>query len=76
MFMLKDQGVVATFRIEGWQHGMKVYANPNLTLDIVVDEVPLPRHDVDTLANRLLCMRKAVWCVVASIANTFGFEPP
>lgn len=75
MFILEDEGVVAEFKIAGWQRGMEIYANPNLSLDIVVNEIPAPCDDSDSLGNRLSSMRKAVQVVVDSLASTVGICP-
>jgi hypothetical protein len=65
---------IATFRIEGWQRGMTLSANPNLTLDLVVDEPPLPCHDKDTLNQRFTCIQYAVGSAIDSVAQTFGIK--
>ena len=54
---------------------MKINANPNLALDIAVDEIPPPCHDTDTLGNRLLSMCMAVQVVVDTMAKTVGVRP-
>jgi hypothetical protein len=74
-FVMENEGVVAEFKISGWKRGMEIYANPNLALDIIVQEVPLPCHDSDTLGNRMFAMRKAVQVVVDTMATTVGVAP-
>lgn len=73
-FVLKHKSEIATFRIGGWQSGMKVYANPNLTFEMTVDEVPLPCHRNDHMNARLQCMVQAVAEIVGAIASTFPAE--
>jgi hypothetical protein len=68
-FILKDQTDIATFRIDGWRHGMQMQTNPNLTLDLTVDEIPPPGHDIDTLNQRSDCMERGVAAVVGHIAG-------
>lgn len=41
---LEKESEVATFRIAGWRPGMDFVANPNLTIDVSIDE-PLPTMD-------------------------------
>lgn len=45
---LEDDPEVATFVLEGWEHGMEIEADPNLLIDISINEVPAPRDDGDT----------------------------
>jgi hypothetical protein len=75
-FILKDESEIeiATFRIEGWQHGMSMSANPNVMLDLVVDEPPLPCDDKDTLNQRFKCIQYAVGTAIDSVAQTFGIK--
>jgi hypothetical protein len=75
MFVLKDEHVVATFQIEGWRPGMNIRANPNLTLDLVVDEVPPPCGVNDNLGQRLMAMSYAVFAVIFKLAGTVGVTP-
>ena len=74
-FVLEDECEIAKFRIEGWQRGMDVHANPNLSLDITLHEVPMPCHDSDTLGNRLLVMLTAVQVVVDTMAVSVNVRP-
>jgi hypothetical protein len=50
---LREESEIAKFRIDGFRPGMKVRANPNLAIDIAVDEEPLPCAPSDVLGNRL-----------------------
>lgn len=70
-FILNKEREIATFRLSGYQRGMKVKANPNLTLDLTVDEVPMPCHVNDHMNARFECMNRAVVEVVARMALTF-----
>lgn len=49
---------IATFKVSGFRAGMepKVYANPNLAIDVAVDDAPLSAADNDTLNNRIRMM--------------------
>jgi hypothetical protein len=67
---------VAAFQVSGWQRGMEVSANPNLMLDIGVDEIPDPCHEVDTLALRVKAMVRVVAAVVNGLAETVGIRTP
>jgi hypothetical protein len=75
-FVLKDESEVATFRIDGWQRGMSVKANPNLYLDIAVDETPQPCHSVDSLGQRFLCMELAVRTIVDGMSKMVSAVSP
>lgn len=75
-FILHESTVVATFKVAGWRRGMTLQANPNLSLDLAVDEPPLPCHDSDTLDRRFTCMKIAVRAVVDGLADTVGHTRP
>lgn len=64
---LEHQNQIATFRIDGFVPGMEVKANPDLMIDIAVDEIPGPCADNDTLGNRLTKMIMTVTVVVNTI---------
>jgi hypothetical protein len=57
---LKDENEIASFRLDGFTSGMKVQANPDLSIDIALDEVPPPIADNDTLGMRVTAMIKTV----------------
>lgn len=68
---LDDECEIATFRVAGFRRGMQVKANPDVDMDIAVNEIPPPCSDTDTLGNRLLAMLKATASVIQSIEATF-----
>lgn len=76
LFVLKDRHEVATFRLSGYKAGMNVQANPNLMLDIGIDETPEPCHHTDTLAFRMEVMELAVAAVVGNMSKIVGHRPP
>jgi len=65
--LLEDESVVARFKIAGWNPGLTLEANPNLTIDITVSEAPPPRDDSDTLSMRT----RTMMAVVETIIDTF-----
>src|SRR5205823_4459990 len=46
---LEDKNVLATFRLSGYKRGMKVDVNPNLIVEIALNEAPLPESEGDGL---------------------------
>lgn len=66
---------IAAFKIEGWERGMKMEANPDVFIDVAVDEPPTPCADTDTLYNRTRAMAVAVQTVVSSMEKSFGLVP-
>ena len=66
---LKDVTQVARFKIDGFDPGMKVQANPDLAIDVAVDEIPQPCSTDDTLGNRLTQMTVAVRFVINGIES-------
>ena len=68
---LECEREVANFMISGYVSGMDVQANPNLMIDIGVDDDVPPCADNDTLGNRLKAMMILVRTVVGSIEKSF-----
>lgn len=67
---------VATFNVEGWERGMDIHANPNLTIDIALREEPPPAADNDTLAMRVKMLKAFVSEVVEGLDESFDSHPP
>ncbi|HML17890.1 MAG TPA: hypothetical protein VK419_12740 [Bryobacteraceae bacterium] len=66
---LEKESVIATFRLTGWIPGMNIEANPNLTIDIAIDETPPPDGPTDTLSNRIEFMFLAVEEITSRLAG-------
>jgi hypothetical protein len=64
---LENHREIASFRLAGYVPGMKVEANPNLMIDVAVNEIPKPAADNDTLGERLKQMVVAVRFVVGAL---------
>lgn len=64
---LEYESEIATFRLEGYIPGMAVQANPDLMIDIAVNEGPPPCADNDTAGNRIRAMLVTVRAVIGSI---------
>lgn len=73
---LEDEYEVASFTLEGWQDGMHLKANPNLTIDISLREEPVPAADNDTLSERCQWMRIFVAEMVKGFEESFATHPP
>jgi hypothetical protein len=69
--LLESKRAVASFRLEGFQPGMRVNANPNLTIDVAVADGPEPCADNDTLGQRLASMAHAVRVIVGTLEASF-----
>jgi len=69
---LKDENEIARFRIDAFNRGMKLQANPNFLIDIAVDEVPPPCADSDTLKNRLFHIFILVEAVIDAFESFFS----
>ncbi len=72
--LLKDEREVARFGLTGYHSGMNVKANPDLMLDIAVDEIPPPCADNDTLGNRLETIGVAVRTIVDSFERALNVK--
>lgn len=68
---LESEREVARFKISGFVPGMNVQANPNLMIDIGVDEALPPCADNDTLGNRIKAMMTLARTVVGGIEKSF-----
>ena len=68
---LKNESKIASFRLIGYDPTMNVVANPDLAIDVAVDEDPPPCADNDTLGNRGLSMLKAARWIVDTIEDSF-----
>lgn len=53
---LDDEGIIAKFTLTGYTDEMKIQANPDLMLDIAIDEPPPPCADDDMLPDRIEAM--------------------
>jgi hypothetical protein len=62
--ILKYQSEIAMFQLTGFTRNMTIKVNPDLMLDIMVDEPPLPCADNDTLGNRLATISHAVKTII------------
>lgn len=69
---LEDEHVVAEFNIEGFRPSMDIYANPNLTIDIAVDEPPEPCADTDRLGQRINNMIFSVRTIIDALEGSFN----
>jgi hypothetical protein len=68
---LEHQSKIADFKLAGYRKGMQVQANPDLTLDIGINEGPPPCSDNDTLGNRLRAMMITVFTIVTNFEDSF-----
>lgn len=69
--LLEDDNEVAKFGLDGYIPGMEVQANPNLSIDVTVKELPEPCADNDTLGNRIVAMELTVRMIVKILENDF-----
>ncbi len=69
---LEHESQVAEFRLDGWVPGMNIQANPDLLIDIAVNEPPPPCADHDSLGNRIEAMLRATAFVVDWLEQSFS----
>jgi len=72
--LLKEQREVARFGLTCYRPGMNVKANPDLMLDIAVDEIPPPCADNDTLGGRLETIRVAASAIVDAFESALNVK--
>lgn len=70
--LLEKEGQVAMFTLDGYVRGMEVSANPNLAIDIAIDEIPPPCCTKDTFDARITLMRIVVEEIVSEFEKSFG----
>lgn len=68
--LLEDDDVVARFQISDWVPETKVEANPNLTIDPMIEELPPPSSDEDTLNVKVRTMFAVLQVVIEGFENT------
>lgn len=73
-FILESEHILARFRLGGYVPESRIQGNPNLSLDVLVNESPLPCHDIDTIDQRLRCIDLTVGTVVQSLGVTVGVD--
>jgi hypothetical protein len=69
---LENETEIASFQIGGYAPGMNVQANPDLCIDVSVDETPTRCAGNDTFGNRLLGITRAVERIVGEFEEFFG----
>lgn len=70
--VLEGDDIVARFKISNWTPGTEVEANPNLSIDVTVDQAPPPRDDEDTLHSRTRMMIAVLSEVISGFEKTLG----
>jgi hypothetical protein len=68
---LEGRTKIATFRIEGCTPSTQIYANPNLTIDIALNEGPVPCWQNDTLSNRTRAISRVIELLIGSFEQFF-----
>jgi hypothetical protein len=71
---LEHESEIASFQLGGFVPGMKIEANPDVFVDVAVNEVPPPCADNDTLSNRVRAMVIATGAIVRAIEDSLLAE--
>lgn len=66
--------IVARIAVEQYEPTMRILANPNLILDIAVDEQPRPKHENDSLRIRGKGMARAVEAALLGVQAALGIS--
>lgn len=66
--------LVARFKLSGFTPGMEVQGNPDLAIDVAIDQAPPPCADNDTASRRAQSMIVSTETVVAAFERAF-LEP-
>lgn len=69
---LENESQVAAFKLSGYMRGMRTMeANPDLMLEIAINEPPPPCAENDTFGERMAEMVNATYSVVVAIEDSF-----
>jgi hypothetical protein len=66
---------LATFVLSGWKTGMTISANPNVDLNISLQEIEPPCFSNDYLSDRLKSMVFATRMMISTLKNNKWKEP-
>lgn len=70
--LLEHESEVARFFLDGWEPGMDLQANPNLAIDVALQDAPEPRSDDDTLNERVRFMIATVRLIIDGFEKQLG----
>jgi hypothetical protein len=68
--ILEHESVVARFKLRGWHSDLEIEANPDLTIDVTIEDAAPPVDDEDTLFSRVRTMIAVVVVVIEGFENT------
>jgi hypothetical protein len=68
--LLEHEDEVAVFKLTGWVRGMKLSANPDVSIDIWLNESPPSAAENDTFSNRVESMIIATRFVIDAIETS------
>ncbi len=71
VLFLEDNAEVAHFRVEGWKPGMKIDANPNLSIDIALNEPGIGDGRPMLIGPLTHSLIEAVYSVTTAIEDSF-----
>ena len=60
---------LAKFKLSGWQRGMKLSANPNVDLELSLEEMEAPCWPNDGLPNRLKSIVRTVRMIITALES-------
>ena len=67
---LEHESEIASFQLAGWVRGMTIEANPDVFIDVAVNDDPPPCADNDTLSERIVAMTIWVNAIVEEIEKS------
>jgi len=68
-------GPLARFVLRGWERGMKLSVNPNVDLDLSLEEMEAPCWPNDSFPNRLQSIIRTVRMIIGTIENDTWKSP-
>lgn len=71
---LEHECKIASFQLAGWVAGMKIEANPDVFIDVAVNDVPPPCADNDTLSERTKAMTIWIDAIIKEIERSLMDE--
>jgi hypothetical protein len=73
--LLEHESQVAEFQIRNWKPGLEIHANPNLTIDVTVEDASPPADDEDTLDFRATNWITIVRLLVEGFEKSLDGDP-
>lgn len=73
--LLERESEIARFKIRNWSRGLELHANPNLFIDVTVEDAAPPVSDDDTLFYRTRTWLAVVTLLIEGFEDSLAGDP-